>query len=443
MVKIEKSIAISADDCDFARGGVDYTSTICQVQGGLGAEEAALRFSLMPIASWSMVATAVLTITAAENTTDNNPIININGYDVDDIPNFTTSPINYALTTNSHNPHIDKGSTFQKYTLPVPSIIQEIISRDKWASGAALGFNIAHGWGVGDSGSVDIAAWDHESEEEAHLRVVYNDDALPIASEAWVVDDEVTPTYFMRDVCTDETDLYILSSTTGGTEIAISKYNVDGTYVEKYDITDFKGAFDLGCNGSNFYLLDITSDRFVKFDMSGNYITSYALVGENVEGRGITADADYVWVGDSENRIFKYDLSDGSFISSCAFVDAQVLAGIRKKDSNFYAVDAHYDRIFKTDADFDVTYGWKTNIFTGCDAPAGCAIIGDVAYVLDFSDKKVYSYELPASEEEGPEWKDVTGMKINIGDDWKAVTGLKINVGDTWKNINVLKVIAE
>ena len=138
------------------------------------------------------------------------------------------------------------------------------------------------------------------------------------------------------------------------------------------------------------------------------------LAKRNADARGIWSDGDTIWVVDGgKNSLFAYDLESGEFIAEYVLDDANGdPRGIWSDDATVWVADDDAKRLFAYrlpvpdddeeeagDAELERV---RDEEFTklsraGNNSPRGIWSDGDVMYVADENDDKVYSYNLPAA----------------------------------------------
>ena len=119
-------------------------------------------------------------------------------------------------------------------------------------------------------------------------------------------------------------------------------------------------------------MLDGRRDTLFAYDLaSGERLTAYELVPANSDPRGIWSDGVTVWVSDhGAKRLFAYRLPVPRQEEQAA--DAEAIALVRVRDEEFMELN-----------------GASNN------SPRGIWSDGEVIYVADESDDRVYSYNMP------------------------------------------------
>ncbi len=125
-------------------------------------------------------------------------------------------------------------------------------------------------------------------------------------------------------------------------------------------------------DGVNIWVLDGRADALLAYDLaSGERLTGYELVSANSDPRGIWSDGGTVWVSDDgAKRLFAYRLPVLRQEEQAA--DAEAIALVRVRDEEF-------DRLPRVSN----------------NSPRGIWSDGEVIYVADESDDRVYSYNMP------------------------------------------------
>ena len=125
-------------------------------------------------------------------------------------------------------------------------------------------------------------------------------------------------------------------------------------------------------DGVNIWVLDGRADALFAYDLaSGERLTGYELVSANSDPRGIWSDGVTVWVSDDgAKRLFAYRLPVPRQEEQAADADAVPLVRVR---------DEEFDRLSRVSN----------------NSPRGIWSDGEVIYVADESDDKVYSYNMP------------------------------------------------
>ena len=157
-------------------------------------------------------------------------------------------------------------------------------------------------------------------------------------------------------------------------------YNLEsGERVEEREIVLAKRNADargIWSDGDTIWVVDGGKNSLFAYDLeSGEFIAEYVLDDANGDPRGIWSDRVTVWVSDhGAKRLFAYRLP--------ALEDAEDAA-------EEAAGDAELERV--GDEEF------KNLSRAGNNSPRGIWSDGDVMYVADENDDKVYSYNLPAA----------------------------------------------
>ncbi len=219
-----------------------------------------------------------------------------------------------------------------------------------WSDGATLW--LAHN---GDGADDAVYAYDLESGERVEDRE-FELDAGNLAprgiwsdgERAWV-SDSGQERLFAYDLATGER--------LDDRDIELAEANAD--------------ARGIWSDGQTMWVLDGNRGALFAYDLaSGELLAEYALHDDNDDPHGVFSDGVTVWVSDhNDKRLFAYRLPAPE---GPAAEDAEAL---------------ELERV--TDEEFDKLSGASNN------SPRGLWSVGDVMYVADASDGKVYSYNMP------------------------------------------------
>ena len=219
-----------------------------------------------------------------------------------------------------------------------------------WSDGATL-WLAENGDGADDA----VYAYDLESGERVEDREFELDDA------------NVAP----RGVWSDRTTIWISDS---GKEKLFAHDLASGERLPDSDLALHRDNDDprgIWSDGSTMWVLDDRDDALFGYDLaSGELLAEYALHDDNDDPDGIWSDGVSVWVSNHDpKRLFAYRLP---------MLDAQ-------EDTT--AENLELERV--TDEEFTKLSRASNN------SPRGIWSDGDVMYVADASDAKVYSYNMP------------------------------------------------
>ena len=220
-----------------------------------------------------------------------------------------------------------------------------------WSDGATL-WILQNGDGADDA----IYAYDLESGERVEEREFELDNG------------NLAP----RGVWSDRTAIWVSDSGQNRLfthDLATGERLPDSDLALHPDNDDPRGIWS---DGSTMWVLDGRADALFAYDLAtGELLAEYALDDDNDDPHGIWSDETTVWVSDhGAKRLFAYRLPVLDEVDESAEGDAREL-----------------DRV--TDEEFRKLSGASNN------SPRGIWSDGDVMYVVDASDGKVYSYNMP------------------------------------------------
>ena len=221
-----------------------------------------------------------------------------------------------------------------------------------WSDGTTL-WILENGDGADDA----IYAYDLESGERVEDREFELDDA------------NLAP----RSVWSDRHTIWISDS---GKEKLFAHDLASGDRLPDSDLAlhdDNDDPRGIWSNGSTLWVLDGRDDALFGYDLAGGELLGeYALDDDNDDPRGIWSDRVSVWVSDhGAKRLFAYRLPAAE---GPAAEDAEPIALERVRDEEF-------DKLPRVSN----------------NSPRGLWSDGDVMYVADASDGKVYSYNMPTA----------------------------------------------
>ena len=221
-----------------------------------------------------------------------------------------------------------------------------------WSDGTTL-WILENGDGADDA----IYAYDLESGERVEHREFELDDA------------NLAP----RSVWSDRHTIWISDS---GKEKLFAHDLASGDRLPDSDLAlhpDNDDPRGIWSNGSTLWVLDGRDDALFGYDLAGGELLGeYALDDDNDDPRGIWSDRVSVWVSDhGAKRLFAYRLPAAE---GPAAEDAEPIALERVRDEEF-------DKLPRVSN----------------NSPRGLWSDGDVMYVADASDGKVYSYNMPTA----------------------------------------------
>jgi type IV pilus assembly protein PilY1 len=134
------------DDAEEDSGYMHPTNTLLNLGGG----KVGVRFNNIDVPQGATILSANLSFDSWHTSTKGNPIISINGENVDNAATFSASPNDIsnrtltAATVNWSMPQFSTGGTW--YDTPdVSTLVQEIVNRSGWASGNAMSFILGTG----------------------------------------------------------------------------------------------------------------------------------------------------------------------------------------------------------------------------------------------------------------------------------------------------------
>ncbi len=226
-----------------------------------------------------------------------------------------------------------------------------------WSDGATL-WLLENGSGTADA----IYAYDLESGERVEDRE-FDLDAGNLAP---------------RGVWSDRTTIWISDS---GKEKLFAHDLASGERLPDSDLAlhpDNDDPRGIWSDGSTMWVLDDRDDALFGYDLaSGELLAEYALHDDNDTPHGIWSDGVGVWVSDhNDKRLFAYRLP--------ALEEEDTSADEDVADEE---EDLELERV--TDEEFKKLSGASNN------SPRGLWSDGDVMYVADASDGKVYTYNMP------------------------------------------------
>ncbi|GAH95145.1 unnamed protein product, partial [marine sediment metagenome] len=126
----------------------------------------------------------------------------------------------------------------------------------------------------------------------------------------------------------------------------------EGDFIDSWPITTPAAnnwAGGITTDGTNIWFTSTYYDSAYKYDMSGGYITSWSLHGENTIPEGITTDGTNIWVSDTGfgDVVYKYDMS-GGYIGSWLLTAANTFPhGMATDGTNIWVVDRDGARVYK------------------------------------------------------------------------------------------------
>ena len=175
-----------------------------------------------------------------------------------------------------------------------------------------------------------------------------------------------------RGIWSDRTTIWISDS---GQDKLFAHDLASGERLPDSDLAlhpDNDDARGIWSDGSTMWVLDGRDNAVFGYDLaSGELLAEYALDSANDDPRGIWSDGVSVWVSDHiDKRLFAYRLPS---------LDAQ--------EDTSTEEDLELERV--TDEEFDKLPRVSNN------SPRGLWSDGDVMYVADESDGRVYSYNMP------------------------------------------------
>ena len=221
----------------------------------------------------------------------------------------------------------------------------------------------------------------------------------------------------------DGTTLWILENGDGADD-AVYAYDLKtGERVEEreFELAESNRApRGLWSNGKTAWVADSGQDRLFAYDLeSGERVEEreVELAERNRDPRGIWSDGTTVWVLDGgKNALFAYDLASGELIAEYALDDANGdPRGLWSDGVTVWVSDHGAKRLFAyrlAAQDAETTTGEDEEAApldrvrdeefahlsrASNNSPRGIWSDGDVVYVADESDDKVYSYNLPGA----------------------------------------------
>ena len=247
-----------------------------------------------------------------------------------------------------------------------------------WSDGTTLW--LAHN---GDGADDAVYAYDLEGGERVEDREFALDDANRAPRGVW--SDGETP-FWISDSGQDKLFAHDLET---GERLPDSDLQLHP------DNDDARGIWS---DGSTMWVLDARDDALFAYGLaSGELLAEYALHDDNDTPHGIWSDGVSVWVSDhGAKRLFAYRLPvpEAREDTSAEADDAQEDASAQQDDAgDADAGDAEAEEALElervTDEEFTLLSRASNN------SPRGIWSDGDVMYVADQSDARVYTYNMP------------------------------------------------
>ena len=159
-----------------------------------------------------------------------------------------------------------------------------------------------------------------------------------------------------------------------------------------------RGARGIWSDGETMWVLDGGQDRLFAYNLaSGELLAEYALDSTNGDPRGIWSDGISIWVSDhGAKRLFAYRLPEAPDGPTAEEADPVPLERVDDEDAD----PVPLERVDDEDADLVPLERVDDEDFTELsgasnNSPRGIWSDGQVMYVADESDRRVYTYNLP------------------------------------------------
>lgn len=181
MTTLNLQVTQSSDDAfEGATGTVTLSGTQIGAINSAG-QWAGVRFQNVTVPNGATITSATLELFVA---TADDPIVDIYGEDTDDAATFTTANNNVSSRTLTTAKYTWSGTNIgasQWHSLPVTSIVAEIVARGGWASGNDMAFIIDC---TSASSNVTFRPWDYDDHSLApKLTIEYSTGpAMPVLS---------------------------------------------------------------------------------------------------------------------------------------------------------------------------------------------------------------------------------------------------------------------
>ena len=195
-------------------------------------------------------------------------------------------------------------------------------------------------------------------------------------------------------------------------------------------------------DGETIWIADSGRDALFAHDLeSGERLAAedFALADDNADPRGIWSDGETLWVLDGgSDALFAYEFESGELLAEYALAPANGDPhGLFFDGVTFWVSDHGAKRLFayRLEADEDGALALERNrdeefpntvlSRAGNNSPRGIWSVGDVMYVADASDSRVYSYNMPDATDARLASLTLSGVEIGEFDpgrpDYEAV----------------------
>jgi hypothetical protein len=201
-IHVVYQIAASADDTQFTSTSNSATNTVLLWPYNYGDRRSGMRWSITIPKGSTILEAKVSACSNGQNDVQNSPILQMNLFDYDSCPAFTTNPWTWPVTENAVTWIMEKSPWLegQWYDSPdISSLVQEFIDRPGYAPGNFLGLR---GMGARPTGTIGwhyVYQWDYTGHARgAKLDILY---AEPEPNRAPVA--EAGPNQLLHDTDRD------------------------------------------------------------------------------------------------------------------------------------------------------------------------------------------------------------------------------------------------
>ncbi len=191
---------------------------------------------------------------------------------------------------------------------------------------------------------------------------------------------------------------YFTSESSGATEY-IYKYDSDGVYVTRYNISakvSYLSSGGIGTDGTYLYVLDGETSEIHKYDATGNFQESWDTSGEMSYGNGITWDGTNFWIVSEETKkVYKYT-SSGTYTSTSFDISSESTFpwGMVWDGTYFWISDTGDKVLYRYDS--NGVYTGHSIDYTDTNVLCrGLESIGDFLWLNGGTAKGVYKYNNP------------------------------------------------
>ena len=211
-------------------------------------------------------------------------------------------------------------------------------------------------------------------------------------------------------IWSDGKTLWVLENASSGAD-AVFAYNLetgDRLADQEFEL-DRRNRFSHGIwsDGTTLWIADSGQDRLFAYELaSGERLEDrdLELAERNRDPRGIWSDGEVMYVLDSvKDALFVYDFETGELVAEYPFDKLNKSPrGIWSDGVTLWVSDDGAKRLFAYEVDGealkrneDLEFTFRSLLKAGNGSPRGIWSDGDVMFVVDEQDDKVYSYNIP------------------------------------------------